>query len=95
MKYLANVSGAALLCAELLGTVLVSEADDGSAAPAWATPGATALKRVSPVIGAQHEPNFLSNLDCALVDYRLVAGGTMQTGCFTPTSARRGPWAPR
>ena len=86
VKYLAYVSGTALLCAGLLSAVLARAAGDEAAMPSWAAPSVTALKRVSPVISAQHEPNFLSNLDCTLADYRLVAGGTMRTGCFTPTS---------
>lgn len=44
------------------------------------------IKRVSSVDSAQSEPNFLNNLDCSLVTYRLVAGSTMQTGCFTETA---------
>jgi hypothetical protein len=86
VKYLAYLCVAVLLGAGLLGAVLARAAGDGAATPSWAAPSVMALKRVSPVISAQHEPNFLSNLDCTLADYRLVAGGALRTGCFTPTA---------
>ncbi len=56
------------------------------AAPAWASPSAMALKRVSNVSDIQHQPNFLNNLDCNLLTYRLAASSIMQTGCFSPTA---------
>ncbi len=59
---------------------------DGNGAPAWANPGATAVKRLSAIDPVQHQPNFLSNLDCSSMTYRMVGSSTMQTGCFTPTA---------
>lgn len=53
---------------------------------AWASPDATALKRVGPIGGVQNQPGFLSNLDCVSMTYRMVGSSTMQTGCFTPTA---------
>lgn len=67
----------------LLWQVLTLAASGGSDPPEWAAPNAMAIRRVSPVTSAQSEPNFLDNLDCSLVTYRLAATSTMQTGCFT------------
>jgi hypothetical protein len=69
-----------------LGTVLTRADSYTGMPPAWATPGVMAMKKAGPVNGAQHEPNFLSNLDCGLMDYRLSDGRTMGSGCFTPTA---------
>lgn len=87
VKYLACPVGALLLCAGLFGAVLAHAANgDVAAAPAWANPSVMALRHVGPVTSAQHEPNFLNNLDCDLMDYRLTADSVMRTGCFTPTA---------
>lgn len=59
---------------------------DTSDQPAWANPSATALKQISPIASAQHRSNFMSNLDCTALTYRLEGSSTMQTGCFTPTA---------
>ncbi|HEX4773895.1 MAG TPA: GDSL-type esterase/lipase family protein [Candidatus Saccharimonadales bacterium] len=80
---------AALLALLVIFSVSRTAIRAGSGAtdpPAWATPKAMAIKRVSAIASAQNEPTFLSNLDCSLVDYRLVASSTMQTGCFSPTA---------
>lgn len=50
---------------------------------AWANPAALALRKASGLTPSQQEPNFLSNLDCELLTYHLVADATMHTGCFT------------
>lgn len=52
----------------------------------WSNPSSIAIKRVSALISAQHEPNLLNNLDCTLLDYRLVGQSDAQTGCFTDTA---------
>lgn len=54
--------------------------------PAWSAPAAKAVKRVSDTPAAQHEPDFLNNLDCTLVDFRVPTSANMQTGCFTETA---------
>lgn len=86
VKYAVYLLSAILLGAWLLGVVLTRAAGDEAVAPAWANPSVMALRRVSAVDSAQHESNFLNNLDCTLMTYRLAAGNTMQTGCFTETS---------
>jgi len=53
---------------------------------AWAHPTVTAIKRVSSAASAQHEPVYLSNLDCTLLNYRQVSTSTMRSGCFTETA---------
>ncbi len=70
----------------LLGGLLTEADDPGTAEPAWSSGTIKAIKRVSSQIGAQHEPMYLSNLDCNLLDYRMVGNGTMQTGCFSETA---------
>lgn len=54
--------------------------------PNWSAPTNTALKKSGSIGAAQQEPNFLNNLDCELLSYRVVASSAMQTGCFTPTA---------
>ncbi len=86
VKYAAYLLAALLLGVGLLCVVLVRVAGDGAGAPAWASPSVMALRRVSAVDSAQHESNFLNNLDCTLMTYRLTASNVMQTGCFTETA---------
>jgi hypothetical protein len=68
------------------GIILSNASGSGDGQPAWAAPGAMAVRRASAVDSAQNQPNFLDNLDCNLVTYRIVATSTMQTGCFTETA---------
>ncbi|MEK7059237.1 MAG: SGNH/GDSL hydrolase family protein [Patescibacteria group bacterium] len=86
MKRLLYLSFVVVVCAASLSVARAQTADINSNAPAWSRPNAKALRRVSSVDSAQHEPNFLSNLDCSLADYRLADSDQMQTGCFTPTA---------
>lgn len=54
--------------------------------PAWVTPSAMAVKRVSDIPDTRRQPNFLSNLDCTKLTYRMVGESGMRSGCFTPTA---------
>ncbi len=54
--------------------------------PSWSSGTAQALKKVSSRIGAQHEPSYLNNLDCTLIDYRNVGSSEARTGCFSETA---------
>lgn len=54
--------------------------------PGWTAPSAMAVKRLGPISSAQHEPSYLENLDCVLVDYRMVGTNDARRGCFTMTS---------
>ena len=77
-----------LLASSGVGAIYIrSFAETGQVdSPQWATPTAKALKRVSSIWPAQHEPNFLNNTDCQLISYRLVNDDSMQNGCFTDTA---------
>lgn len=85
IKQLLYLLVATVLAAGLLSVILAQAQGNGSSGPAWAAPTAMAIRRASSVANAQSTPNFLDNLDCSLVTYRLVGSGTMQTGCFTET----------
>jgi hypothetical protein len=85
VTYLLATAGI-LLCCSLGGAVLTKADSSTSSSPAWAAPGATAIRKVSPIDTSQHEPNFLNNLDCTLLTYRTSDGNTMQSGCFTDTA---------
>jgi lysophospholipase L1-like esterase len=85
LKRLAYLFLATVVGTYLLGAWL-SAAAPTDPAPAWANPRTMALRRVSSIGTAQGESILLNNLDCFLVDYRLVATSTMQTGCFTQTA---------
>lgn len=74
------------MAAGALGLAASATVDSQSAEPAWAKPLTMAVSRAGPLPIAQHAPNFLSNLDCDLLDYHLVGQNTMQSGCFTPTA---------
>lgn len=52
----------------------------------WTSPGNAEFRRVSDLSAAQTEPNFLNNIDCTAITYRLTGSNTMRTGCFTPTA---------
>jgi lysophospholipase L1-like esterase len=52
----------------------------------WTNPTTLSLSRANGIGGAQAQPNFLSNLDCTAITYRLTDSSTMNTGCFTPTA---------
>ncbi len=54
--------------------------------PNWAMPGAMALRRIGPLGTSQNQPNFLSNLDCTPLTYRLVGQSAQQDGCLTSTA---------
>lgn len=78
----------ALLLILAIGGRLAVEAVEPSQAEnlEWAAPAHKALRRVGGLPTTQNHPNFLSNLDCTPVTYRLVSEQTMRTGCFTPTA---------
>jgi lysophospholipase L1-like esterase len=84
-KRLACLIAGTVLFAGVL-CVILTHAATGNEAPAWSVPNAMAIRRTSQLTGAQSEPVFLNNLDCMPLTYRLVATGTMQTGCFTETA---------
>lgn len=81
---LASSLGTTVILAGLFGAGAVKAATGPT--PAWAKPSVMALKQISVIETARHEPNFLSNLDCDAIDYRLPGNGTMQSGCFTWTA---------
>jgi hypothetical protein len=85
-KRLVYLIVATVLFAYILSSVLVRATASNNDQPVWARPSAMTVRRVSFLNSAQSEPTFLNNLDCTLVTYRLVAGSTMQTGCFTETA---------
>lgn len=76
----------AAICLSILGVKLVSADGNNPSQVSWAAPSVKTLKRVSTIMGAQHEPNFLNNFDCQTATYRLSNSNDMQTGCFTPTA---------
>lgn len=78
---LASVTGVCIL-SMIIAKALTTENESID----WAGAPAMAIKRVSPVAQAQNEPNFLNNLDCNLVTYRLAATSTTRTGCFSETA---------
>ncbi len=75
-----------LVAGSIAGQAFIHASGAEPATPAWANPSDMAVRKVSEVGSAQSEPNFLSNLDCTLMTYRLVASSSMQTGCFTATA---------
>ncbi|MEK7594205.1 MAG: SGNH/GDSL hydrolase family protein [Patescibacteria group bacterium] len=83
MKRLFHLLLVVMVCGSL--TVDVAHAANGSEWN-WGNPTVKASRKVSPINSSQHEPNFLNNLDCTLMDYRQVTSRVMQTGCFTPTA---------
>ncbi|HZL07960.1 MAG TPA: SGNH/GDSL hydrolase family protein [Candidatus Dormibacteraeota bacterium] len=85
-RQLAYLLAAAWLFTCLLCVVLNQAAGSADTVTGWASPNSMALKRVGDVDSAQREPNFLSNLDCSLMEYRLPGNTTMQTGCFGATA---------
>ncbi len=74
-----------IILSVLIASTAVIHAD-GNSGPMWATPSAMAVKRVSDIPDGQHQPGFLSNLDCTKLTYRQAGGNDMRTGCFTPTA---------
>lgn len=58
----------------------------GTDAPAWASPAAMAVRKVSQPSIAQTTPNLFNNLDCIVLSYRLVNSTAMRSGCFTETA---------
>jgi lysophospholipase L1-like esterase len=66
-----------------VGMSLAHASDDS---PAWTSPGVTAIKRVSDLPATPDQPNYLSNLDCTSLSYRMVGQNNVQSGCFTPTA---------
>ncbi len=80
MVYLLTVT---VVFAGLLGVVLTGAAEPTVDPPHWAEPVAKAIKRISPVAGAQHEPTYFYNLDCDPLTYRLVGSNSMLSGCFS------------
>lgn len=83
VKRLLYLVVAAVLFGCLLSLVMAGARPSEINGPAWAAPTAMTLRQVSTTTGAQNEPNFLDNLDCSLVSYRLVSSGTMENGCFS------------
>src|SRR5665213_1702112 len=86
MKHLVYLLAATIIVGGLLSTILARADSYAGLRPDWAVPTVMSLKKIGAVNSAQHEPNFLSNLDCSLVDYRLIDGKTMRSGCFTSTA---------
>jgi hypothetical protein len=84
-KRLAYLTVATVLFTCILSVVL-TQAVTTNTIPAWSAPNTMAIRRVSQLTGAQSEPNFLNNLDCVPLTYRLAATSTMQAGCFTETA---------
>lgn len=70
----------------LLSLAFAKASGAGEPQSTWATPTVKAIKRVSAIGSAQHEPNFLNNFDCQTATYRLSNSSNMQSGCFTPTA---------
>ncbi len=85
-RRLLSILGIIVLLMPLLSSLLTDANNPDTSEPAWSSGTIKAIKRVSSQIGAQHEPMYLSNLDCNLLDYRMVGSGTMQTGCFSETA---------
>ncbi len=85
-RQLAYLLVGTLLFACLLSLVLDRAGGEADAGPDWASPKVMTLKRVSAIDSLQREPNFLSNLDCTPMEYRLPNSGTVQTGCFMATA---------
>lgn len=59
---------------------------DTPAPSSWTMPNATAIRHVSTLPSTQQSPNYMSNLNCQSITYRLVNHQEMLTGCFTPTA---------
>jgi hypothetical protein len=75
------------VCVFIGGRPLITHAvNENEASPLWTTPKSMALRKVSDLPSSQTQPNFLSNLDCLLINYRFVASETSNTGCFTSTA---------
>jgi hypothetical protein len=66
--------------------VIRADSNDLTGGVAWAAPRVTAVHRVGAVDTSQHQPGFLSNLDCTSLTYRTSASDVMHTGCFTETA---------
>lgn len=76
-----------IIVVSLLAVVYLANVTAATIVPSsWSAPTAKTVKRVSTIPGAQHAPNYMSNLDCQTITYRLVNRNAMQTGCFTPTA---------
>lgn len=73
-----------VICIGLLSAVITNAVETGT--PAWSSPSQMALRRASSLPSSQSEPNFLNNMDCTLVDYRLAATSQMRNGCFTESA---------
>lgn len=70
-----------------LGIQVFAESNSvDTSAIAWSSPSVKAIKRVSSIITAQHEPVFFQNLNCSLLTYRYPTSDIMQTGCYGETS---------
>ncbi len=87
MKHLVYLVIATVVCAGLLSFILVhsTAAPNSSPAPAWAQPGAMAIRRASLVTGAQNEPTLFNNLDCGVLSFRITGSDAMGSGCFVGT----------
>jgi len=82
-----RLTAAIVLLVLLLSTLpgrAVTPAEQAQAA--WAAPPTMTLKHISSMTGQQHEPAYLSNLDCELEEYRTPSDTTTRTGCFTETA---------
>jgi lysophospholipase L1-like esterase len=55
-------------------------------AAGWTAPSNADFRRVGDLSAIQNEPDFLNNIDCTAITYRMSGSHTMQTGCFTPTA---------
>jgi len=86
LRSLGWLLAATLICIVILGAAMSGATTTAKTRPDWSSPAVMALKRVSTLPSSQSEPNFLNNLDCSLVTYRVAATKEMRTGCFTPTA---------
>ncbi|HVV25541.1 MAG TPA: SGNH/GDSL hydrolase family protein [Candidatus Saccharimonadales bacterium] len=77
--------GAALGLMVLIGAAFWAKVF-ATTAYGWTVPSSTAVRRVSDMSTTQDQPNFMVNLDCTALTYRLTNSSTMQNGCFTPTA---------
>src|SRR5436305_482554 len=85
LKRMAYLLVATLLLIGILSLIFAEAAGPEADAPAWTNPRTMVVRRVSDIGNSQNAPNFLSNLDCVPLTYRMVGSSNRQNGCFTQT----------
>lgn len=81
------IAGVVVILLSAVGRILVQAAGtNANDSLAWAAPSHMAMRRISGLGTVQNQPNFLSNLNCDPLTYRMVGSNIMQNGCFTPTA---------